>query len=106
MYKLLGELENTKTKQNHIGMYDGKTQPDELEDKRRCRNYKSIMGQNNGEKLYLFILHTMTVRVHIKFHNKCSLLCMIHNSDSLIVKPFQKYMAFAAATRSESTGLS
>lgn len=30
MYKILGNAENTKTKQNHIGMYDQKPQHDQL----------------------------------------------------------------------------
>lgn len=33
-----------EAKQNHIRMYDRKHHPDQLENKRRCRNNKPILG--------------------------------------------------------------
>lgn len=53
MYKLLVKVENTKTKQNRIGIYDRKLQPDQLVNKERGRNDKRIIS----EKALSDILH-------------------------------------------------
>lgn len=43
MYKLLGEVENTQTKDNRIRMYNKKRQPDQ--DKRRYRSDQPKKGE-------------------------------------------------------------
>ena len=47
--RLLKEIENSKTKQNHIEMYNQTSQFDMLQLEERCRNDKIIIG--GGEKI-------------------------------------------------------
>lgn len=104
-YRLSENVESTKTKQNHIGMYTGKSQPDQPEDKQRRRNDKPIMG---GKSLFLAILYIKTERVHTEYHNKISQssyhlqLYMLHNGGILIVGFFKKYLLQSRRTEPSS----